>query len=740
MTQPPRRCDRSTSFGRTAPLRVALCALLLAGCTAGGPQGNGELAGRQDPATVAGGVSTAAVLGIAESLRATGDFASAISFYRRAIVLDPNQVRPYIGLGETLLATGHANEAAESFRAALAMAPTNADAMRGLGLTLVALDKPTEAVEMLNRSIKAGPSARAYSALGIADNLLGNAAAANEAFKQGLVLAPDDLDLLNNYGLSQALGGDYDAAIKTLHRVATDPKATSRNRLNLAMVLGLAGRSEDAAQVARIDLDEGSVRSNLAYYAELRGLSPEARAAAILRPGKPLVSHAAMASICDSPPCATPIIPEDKASAAPAIPVSSKQLAAATTEKPAAETAALTEHKPEAAPKHAKRVKKLAAAKPAAAPSKAEQTSTNEKPVPLMPREAAAPAAPAPEAEAKPAANPDRDASHDASTAAPDDAKPAVAEQAPLPAAPENDKPASAAADDKPASSVADTTPVKADNQPAPTPADAAPVPLAPAQATQANDTPAAEATPPQLAKLDAPEAAKPAQDPAQAPAGPAPSDDKPAAQKDAMPSDPAPGDAMAAAKPAETTPAPSVADAQHDAASDMPSAMPAPDATVPAASATPDAPPSDQTKSAASDAAPAPAGNADFVAATGEPGPVLPDASATPPADHPAMTGATVVAAAPAALAHPALGKHAPWIQLATFRSEQNAHEQLKATLSANKDLLRDLPLSVRRVDLGSEKGIYYLLRIGPVESVERARHLCSALKDRKIDCIVAK
>jgi len=50
------------------------------------------------------------------------------------------------------------------------------------------------------------------------------------------------------------------------------------------LALGLAGRTADAGQVARMDLDEQSVQSNLAYYAVLRGMSPKERTEALLRP------------------------------------------------------------------------------------------------------------------------------------------------------------------------------------------------------------------------------------------------------------------------------------------------------------------------------------------------------------------------------------------------------------------------------------------------------------------------
>jgi len=643
----PRSSDRHASFARQAPLRVALCALLLAGCTTGGPQGVGDRAGRQDPATVAGDVSSSAVLRIADSLRASGDLSTAISFYRRAIQIDPNQVKPYIGLGETLLAAGYANQAAESFRAALSMAPDNADATRGLGMTLVALDKPTEAAEMLNKSINTAPSPRAFSALGVAENLMGNTAAATEAFKHGLALAPEDLDLLNNYGLSQALAGDYDGAIATLHRVATDPRASSRNRLNLALVLGLAGRSEDAAQVARIDLDEKAVRSNLAYYAELRALSPAARAQAILRPGKPLLAQTAPASTCDAPACAPPVI-GDKASAAPAVPVASTPLAAAAPQKPAAGPAAAAEPKTAAAPKPAKHAKKLAEAKPAP--------------------EAAAKPAPAPsEAAAAPKAE-----DHPAAMAADAKAEPAKAAAA----APANgDKPAAMASEDK-AALRSEAAPMEAAN--------AAPAKAVPQQVAQLDETPA------------------PA--PSVAPARPEAS--------------------LAMNMPAKRPDAPmtSTQNASHaDQAPEAAKWLPGPDGNTIPATATAEASPGTAQMT--------PAPQAERVAAVTTPKPET-AANAAP------ATGPTVVAAAPA---HPA-GKHGSWIQLATFRSEQNAKDQLKATMSGNQDLLHGLPVTLRRVDLGAEKGIYYLLRVGPMESTAQAHDLCAAFKDRKIDCVISK
>jgi Flp pilus assembly protein TadD len=607
LTEPLRRSDRSSSFARAASLSVALCALLMTGCTVGGPQGNGELAGRQSKATAPGDVATLTVVTLAETARASGDPNSAVSFYRRAINLDPTLTKAYIGLGETLLAAGAINEAVTALREAHGMWPNNPVILRDLGLALVAVNQPAAAVEVLNQSIKIEPSARAYGAAGIAQNLLGDSAAADQAFRQGLVLAPDDLDLQNNFGLSLALRGDYDAAIRTLRRVASDPKANARYRLNLALVLGLAGHNEDAAQIARIDLDERSVRSNVAYYALLRGLSPAARAAAILRPGSPLPSTT-IAGICDGLPCSAPVLADDKPKAAPTQAVQSAPLA----------------------------------------PSPAKTVT--------------APAARADKAVAKPAK------------------------------------------DTKPKTDVAKSTdPVAPAVPPA---ADAAPKAVEPTPLTKAEETAPAPAP---THAIEPPVAAVP---PSSAPAMPPPAWDAP--------------------KPLTATdgPAPAAKSDVDKAASSDQDAKPAAENTQSVASTEP-------SKPAVDAAAPTPKSE-EVNAAPIEP-PTQPEIVTIPAPEAPVETAAPhapVLKAA--AVATSAVGGHATWLQIASFRNEQNAHAAWHNMANGNKEF--DRLFSVRRVDLGAQKGIFYVLRMGPFDSTDRAHDFCTALRDRKIDCFISR
>ena len=352
-------CTSRRMLRRAALASTALCALLLVGCT-DSPGESVDVAGRQASAGVPTGYSEAGVLNVAAQMRAAGDLGSAIAFYRRAHEMNPSDPKALVELGDTLNQAGAANEAADAYRKALDLYPNHPEAQRGLGVALVALNEPAQAIDLLQRSLKSTPDPRAYGGVGVAEDLLGNFKAAEDAYRQGLTLAPGDLSLRNNLGLSQAIAGQYDAAVETLRGVATDPAAGARHRLNLALALGLAGRTEEAARVARIDLDERAVRSNLAYYAELRALSPSARAQAVFRPNVPLnIAADPPAANCDSPPCATA--------------------------SQASESAAPIEARHAAAKKIAARLAAPVGSEPLSPPSPADQTAASAAPTQTTP-------------------------------------------------------------------------------------------------------------------------------------------------------------------------------------------------------------------------------------------------------------------------------------------------------------------------------------------------------------------
>jgi Flp pilus assembly protein TadD/cell division protein FtsN len=247
---------------------------LLAACQGSGP-----------PDTLAPGKNADQLMHVADDTRAGGDLGTAVDLYRRAAEINPEDPRPFLALGATLTQLHAYTEAAATYRAGLKIQPNKleGDLRRGLAIVLLSLNQPEAAVTELNIGIANMPDdARLYSTLGVAHDLTGRHDLAQQDYRNGLRLAPKNPGLRNNYGLSLALSGDYPAAAATLGDLADDANASSRHRLNLALVYGLAGDDRKAAAIARTALDESAVKSNVAYYAMLRGMDDRGRANAIM--------------------------------------------------------------------------------------------------------------------------------------------------------------------------------------------------------------------------------------------------------------------------------------------------------------------------------------------------------------------------------------------------------------------------------------------------------------------------
>lgn len=213
-----------------------------------------------------------ALLRIADATAAAGDMASAIQMYRNAHRADPLNAVVTERLGEALLRVGEFDEAVEVFDTAIGSGHS-AGAHVGKAKALISLDQPQAAISHLEAALKIEESARVYNAFGVAYDLLGDHGAAQAYYRTGLDVSTSNLNLQNNLGLSLAVSGRHDEAIRVLRKSAANPRAKARNRLNLALAYGIAGEMEAAAETARIDLDETSVKQNLTFYATLRALN-----------------------------------------------------------------------------------------------------------------------------------------------------------------------------------------------------------------------------------------------------------------------------------------------------------------------------------------------------------------------------------------------------------------------------------------------------------------------------------
>jgi Flp pilus assembly protein TadD len=248
---------------RSAALVVGL-GLLMGGCAT-------------DPLTdtvdTVPGSTVASLKRLGHATMETGDYASAAGFYRRAQEQSEGDFEALLGLGTAMSRLGASDEAARTLRKALNLQPGDPDARRELGNALIALGQPSLAIAEFEASFDKKQDARCLNGIGVALDMLGEQAAAQEQYQAGLRLEPGNLSIRNNLALSLAVSGKYADSLRLLEPIARQPNATLRQRQNLALIYGLAGDRDKAAAVGRLDLDEISVRRNLAFYETLRAMN-----------------------------------------------------------------------------------------------------------------------------------------------------------------------------------------------------------------------------------------------------------------------------------------------------------------------------------------------------------------------------------------------------------------------------------------------------------------------------------
>ncbi|MCE1236385.1 MAG: tetratricopeptide repeat protein [Hyphomicrobiales bacterium] len=109
------------------------------------------------------------------------------------------------------------------------------------------------------------PDWRLTSAEGAVLDQMGNPQEARRLYEVALKLAPEEPTVLNNYGLSFTLTNELPQAEQILRRAAASPAADGRIRQNLALVVGLQGRFDEARRIATEALPKDQADANVAY-------------------------------------------------------------------------------------------------------------------------------------------------------------------------------------------------------------------------------------------------------------------------------------------------------------------------------------------------------------------------------------------------------------------------------------------------------------------------------------------
>ncbi|RMF11226.1 MAG: hypothetical protein D6763_03740 [Alphaproteobacteria bacterium] len=244
-----------------------------------------------------------AIVRVADRLRQTGDYMSALHMYRRVREQDPGNIAALLGEGEILLGLGAFAQAELRFRAARDAGDNSSRSAAGLGRSLLRQNRPAEALAFFEKALEDPAATREiFNGYGVTLDLLGRHADAQIAYSRGLDRTPGSAILTNNLALSFALSGDFPAAIRILSDLVTARPDAEGARENLALVYGLSGDMAAARNVARLDHQGDELERRLDYIERIASLPPDRRSEAIILG---VIPEAAGAAASDVPP-ATP--------------------------------------------------------------------------------------------------------------------------------------------------------------------------------------------------------------------------------------------------------------------------------------------------------------------------------------------------------------------------------------------------------------------------------------------------
>ena len=177
-----------------------------------------------------------AAIAYASALRASDQRAQAVAVLEQATIRNPNNM-PLLGAyGRALADAGQYQQA------------------------LVALD---------HAHTPDAPDWRILNVQGAVLDQMGRHADAQRHYASALKIVPDEPSVLSNLGLSYLLTKDLKNAEVTLRRAVAQPNAGPKVRQNLALVVGLRGRFEEAEKIATADLPEAEATANVAYLRQM---------------------------------------------------------------------------------------------------------------------------------------------------------------------------------------------------------------------------------------------------------------------------------------------------------------------------------------------------------------------------------------------------------------------------------------------------------------------------------------
>ena len=176
----------------------------------------------------------------------------------------PNDKSVAIPYARALRLRGQYGQAVAVLQGIAIKNPKDKEVLGAYGKALADAGRLEEAADVLPRAHSPDqPDWSILSAQGSVADRMGDHAAARDYYLAALKIMPNEPSVLSNLGLSYTLSRQLPQAEQALRQAAASPRADTRVRQNLALVLSLEGKYTEAEQLGERDLSPEQSAANV---------------------------------------------------------------------------------------------------------------------------------------------------------------------------------------------------------------------------------------------------------------------------------------------------------------------------------------------------------------------------------------------------------------------------------------------------------------------------------------------
>ncbi len=198
------------------------------------------------------------------------DFDKAVAYWGERYTGDEKAKEVALNYAAALARVGRGEQAVAILQKTVIYHPDDRDVLAAYGKALASTGKFDMAIETIRRAqTPDNPDWRLLSAEAAILDQVGRNEEARRLYSQALIIAPNEPSVLSNFGMSYVLTGDLPQAEKLLRQAIAAPDADSRVRQNLALVVGLQGRFDEAQTIAGSELSQEQAAANIAYLKQM---------------------------------------------------------------------------------------------------------------------------------------------------------------------------------------------------------------------------------------------------------------------------------------------------------------------------------------------------------------------------------------------------------------------------------------------------------------------------------------